>query len=66
MVFAPQQGLQDSARRLNAGNIQPNGFALQGREIGGRYQGRILYNYNNSVLLAPLQGASSSWEDSRR
>ena len=55
MVFAPG-GLQDSARRFNAGNIQSNGFALQGREIGGRYQGRILYD--NSVFLAPLQGAS--------
>ena len=55
MVFAPG-GLQDSARRFNAGNIQSNGFALQGREIGGRYQGRILDG--NSVLLAPLQGAS--------
>jgi hypothetical protein len=55
MVFAPQ-GQQDSARRFNAGKIQSNGFALQGREIGGRYQGRILYD--NSVFLAPLQGAS--------
>ena len=27
--------------RLNAGNIQSKGFALQGREVGGRYQGRI-------------------------
>jgi hypothetical protein len=56
MVFAPE-GLQDSARRFDAGNVQLNGFALQGREIGGRYQGRILYS--NSVILAPLQGASS-------
>jgi hypothetical protein len=32
-------------------------FALKGREIGGRYQGRILYGI--PVLLAPLQGASS-------
>jgi len=33
MIFAPQ-GLQDSAGRFNAGNIQSNGLALQGREIG--------------------------------
>jgi hypothetical protein len=47
MVFAPQ-GLQDSARRFNAGNIQANGFALQGRGIGGRYQGRTLYGNHRS------------------
>ena len=33
MVFAPE-GLQDSARRFNAGNIQCNGFDLQVHKIG--------------------------------
>jgi hypothetical protein len=41
MVFAPQ-GLQDSARRFNAGNIRAKEFALQGRKIGGHYRGRKL------------------------
>jgi hypothetical protein len=27
--------------RFNAGNVQANAFALHGREIGGRYQGRL-------------------------
>jgi hypothetical protein len=33
MVFAPE-GLQDLARRFNAGNTQGKEFALKGREIG--------------------------------
>ena len=51
--------MDSPTRHMNVRSRKNTRFAglemLQGREIGGRYQGRILYG--NSVLLAPLQGA---------